>query len=47
MDLGLNNKRVIVTGGTKSIGRAVADEGAHVAICARNAEEVTTGGFVR
>jgi 3-oxoacyl-[acyl-carrier protein] reductase len=45
MNLGLKNKRVIVTGGTKGIGRAVADtfadEGADVAICARNAEEVT------
>jgi 3-oxoacyl-[acyl-carrier protein] reductase len=46
MDLGLKNKRVIVTGGTKGIGRSVADtfadEGADVAICARNAEEVTS-----
>jgi 3-oxoacyl-[acyl-carrier protein] reductase len=44
MDLGLKNKRVIVTGGTKGIGRAIAetfaDEGADVAICARNADEV-------
>ncbi len=44
MDLGLNGKRVIVTGGTKGIGRAIAetfaDEGADVAICARNADEV-------
>ncbi len=44
MDLGLKHKRVIITGGTKGIGRAVAetfaDEGADVAICARNAEEV-------
>jgi NAD(P)-dependent dehydrogenase (short-subunit alcohol dehydrogenase family) len=44
MDLGLKGRRVIVTGGTKGIGRAVADtfaaEGAHVSICARNADEV-------
>ncbi len=44
MDLGLKNKRVIVTGATKGIGRAIADtfadEGADVAICARDAEEV-------
>jgi 3-oxoacyl-[acyl-carrier protein] reductase len=44
MDLGLNGKRAIVTGGSKGIGRRCADifadEGAHVAICARNAAEV-------
>ncbi|MDH4144731.1 MAG: SDR family oxidoreductase [Acidimicrobiia bacterium] len=44
MDLGLQHKRVIVTGGTKGIGRAIADtfadEGANVAICARAADEV-------
>jgi NAD(P)-dependent dehydrogenase (short-subunit alcohol dehydrogenase family) len=45
MDLGLKGKRVAVTGGSKGIGRAIADgfagEGADVAICARNAAEVT------
>jgi 3-oxoacyl-[acyl-carrier protein] reductase len=45
MDLGLRGLRAIVTGGTKGIGRAIADtlakEGASVAICARNAGEVT------
>ncbi|MBV9835334.1 MAG: SDR family oxidoreductase [Alphaproteobacteria bacterium] len=45
MDLGLKGKRVAVTGGSKGIGRAVADgfaaEGANVSICARNAQEVT------
>jgi 3-oxoacyl-[acyl-carrier protein] reductase len=44
MDLGLKGLRAIVTGGTKGIGRSaadiLADEGASVAICARNADEV-------
>ncbi len=45
MDLGLKGRRVLITGGTKGIGRhcaeIFADEGAHVAICARDAEAVT------
>jgi 3-oxoacyl-[acyl-carrier protein] reductase len=46
MDLGLKNLRAIVTGGSKGIGRRCANifaaEGAHVSICARNADEVTS-----
>ena len=46
MDLGLAGKRAIVTGGSKGIGRAIADtlaaEGCHVAICARNADGVAS-----
>jgi NAD(P)-dependent dehydrogenase (short-subunit alcohol dehydrogenase family) len=44
MDLGLTGLKAIITGGTKGIGRSVAEhlaaEGTDVAICARNPEEV-------
>jgi 3-oxoacyl-[acyl-carrier protein] reductase len=45
MDLGLKGKNVVISGGSKGIGLAIAqvfaDEGANVAICARNADDVS------
>lgn len=44
MDLGLKGKNATILGGTRGIGRAIADtlakEGANVAVCARNADQV-------
>lgn len=48
MELGLAGRRAIVTGGSKGIGLAIARElvaeGAAVAICARNHDEVANAG---
>src|SRR4030088_3014427 len=46
MDLGLKGRNAVVLGGTRGIGRAIAGplagEGAGVAVCARNADQVAT-----
>ena len=52
MDLGLQGRRAVVTGGSKGIGKAIAYElaleGADVAICARgNTELQLTASMLR
>jgi 3-oxoacyl-[acyl-carrier protein] reductase len=48
MKLGLEGRRVLVTGGSKGLGEAIArelvEEGARVAICSRSEEEVRAAG---
>jgi len=46
MDLALRGKNIVITGGTRGIGRAIAEvlaaEGAHIALCARDEASVHT-----
>jgi 3-oxoacyl-[acyl-carrier protein] reductase len=46
MELGIQGKSAVVTGASKGLGRAIAEElvreGVHVAICSRDQEEIST-----
>jgi NAD(P)-dependent dehydrogenase (short-subunit alcohol dehydrogenase family) len=48
MELGLLGRKAVVTGGSKGLGRAIADElareGCDIAICARDGDEVAAAG---
>jgi 3-oxoacyl-[acyl-carrier protein] reductase len=50
MDLGLSGRVAIVAGASKGLGRSIAvglaREGAHVAICARSQDSLTSTGKV-
>lgn len=50
MDLGLSRKNVIVTGGSRGIGFAIAEafvmEGANVSICSRSADSLATADAI-
>ncbi len=50
MDLHLNGKVVLITGGTDGLGAALADrlveEGARVAVCGRDRSSYVTGSAV-
>jgi len=52
MDLGLKGRNAVILGGSRGIGRAIAEtlarEGANIALCARNADQVNdTVSFLR